>query len=262
MVKNKKAPARHKAEDDYLLTTKLFCGHCGAYMCGESGTSRTGVVHHYYKCVSVKKKRGSCRKKTVRKKWIEDLVTNSNMQMVMDDAAIEAIVSMMMDLQNRENTNLPLYEHQLQEVNAGIQNVLNAIQQGILTKSTKARLEELEAARDEIESHIACEKLVTPKVSAEFMTFWLHRFRKLDVTQLSHRKMLIDTFVNAIYLHDDKIVITFNYKEGVRTVTFDEAKEAIPEENGSDLDCFGAPFKKPENTAFSGFSYAQNRVTT
>ena len=148
---------------------------------------------------------------------------------------------MMMDLQNRENTNLPLYEHQLQEVNAGIQNLLNAIQQGILTKSTKTRLEELEAARDEIEGRIACEKLATPKISAEFMTFWLHRFRKLDVTQLSHRKMLIDTFVNAIYLHDDKIVITFNYKEGVRTVTLDEAKEAIPEESGSDLDCFGAP---------------------
>lgn len=45
---NKKAPARHKAEDDYLLTTKLFCGYCGAYMCGESGTSHTDIVHHYY----------------------------------------------------------------------------------------------------------------------------------------------------------------------------------------------------------------------
>ena len=242
MAKNKKAPARHKAEDDYLLTTKLFCGHCGAYMCGESGTSRTGVVHHYYKCVSVKKKRGSCRKKTVRKEWIEDLVINSTMQMVMDDAAIEAIVSMMMDMQNRENTNLPLYERQLQEVNAGIQNLLNAIQQGILTKSTKARLEELEAARDEIESRIACEKLATPKISAEFMTFWLHRFRKLDVTQLSHRKMLIDTFVNAIYLYDDKIVIGFNYKEGTKTITFDDVQKTLAEaENGSDLDCFGAP---------------------
>ena len=42
LAKNKKAPARHKAEDDYLLTTKLFCGYCGAYFCGESGTSRTG----------------------------------------------------------------------------------------------------------------------------------------------------------------------------------------------------------------------------
>ena len=51
---NKKAPARHKAEDDYLLTTKIFCGYCGAYLCGESGTGRNGV-HHYYKCVSVKK---------------------------------------------------------------------------------------------------------------------------------------------------------------------------------------------------------------
>ena len=55
LEKNKKAPARHKAEDDYLLTTKLFCGYCGAYLCGERGTSRTGDVHHYYKCVSVKK---------------------------------------------------------------------------------------------------------------------------------------------------------------------------------------------------------------
>ena len=34
MAKNKKAAARHKAEDDYLLTTKLFCGYCGANLCG------------------------------------------------------------------------------------------------------------------------------------------------------------------------------------------------------------------------------------
>ena len=38
--KNSRAPARHKAEDDYLLTTKLFCGMCGAMMFGECGTSR------------------------------------------------------------------------------------------------------------------------------------------------------------------------------------------------------------------------------
>ena len=49
IAKNKKAPARRKAEDDYLLTTKLFCGYCGALMFGESGTSRTGDVHRYYK---------------------------------------------------------------------------------------------------------------------------------------------------------------------------------------------------------------------
>lgn len=244
LAKNKKAPARHKAEDDYLLTTKLFCGYCGAYLCGESGTSRTGKVHHYYKCVSVKKKRTECHKRPVRKEWIEDLVVGETMKMVMDDKAIEAIVSMLMDLQERESTSLPLYEQQLQETKTGIQNLLNAIQQGVLTKSTKSRLEELEATQEDLELKIANEQLIRPKVSAEFMTFWLHRFRKLDVRQQSHRKMLIDAFINAIFLYDDKMVITFNYKEGTKTITFAELQEAISNKNGSDLDCLAAPKKR------------------
>ena len=242
--KNKRAPACGKADEEYLLTTKLFCGYCGAYLCGESGTSRTGKVHHYYKCVSVKKKRAECHKRSVRKEWIEDLVVGETMKMVMDDKTIEAIVSMLMDLQDRDNVNVPLYEQQLCEADTAISNLLNAIQQGILTRSTKARLEELENRRDELENRLACEKLAKPKVSAEFMTFWLHRFRKLDVRQQSHRKMLIDTFINAIFLYDDKMVITFNCKEGTKTITFAELQEAISNKNGSDLDCLAAPIDK------------------
>ena len=245
LAQNRKAPARHKAEDDYLLTTKLFCGYCGAYLCGESGKSRNGTVHHYYKCVSVKKKRTDCKKKPVRKQWLEDLVVNEVMKVVMDDQAIEAIVSMVMDLQDRENTSLPLYEQQLREAETGIQNLLNAIQQGILTKSTKSRLEELEAAKEDLEIKIANEKIAKPRISPEFVTFWLHKFRKLDVRQQSHRKMLIDAFVNAIYLYDDKLVLTFNYKDGTRTITLDDVKEAVKNNTGSDLDCLGAP-KPPQ----------------
>lgn len=242
MEMNKKAPARHKAEDDYLLTTKLFCGYCGAYLCGECGTSRSGKVYHYYKCISSKRKRAACKKKPVQKRWLEDMVINETMKMVMDDKAIEAIVSMVMDLQSRENTNIPLYEQQLREANVGIQNLLNAIQQGILTKSTKERLEGLEATKENLETKIASEKLAKPMVSAEFVTFWLHRFRKLDVQQQSHRKMLIDTFINAIFLYDDKMVITFNYKEGTTTITTDDLKTALTEgKNGSDMDSFASP---------------------
>ena len=39
------------------------------------------------------------------------------------------------------------------------------------------------------------------------------------------RQALVDTFINAIYLYDDKVLITFNYKEGTQTVTFGEATE-------------------------------------
>ena len=244
IAKNKKAPARRKAEDDYLLTTKLFCGYCGALMFGESGTSRTGEVHRYYnKCATAKKHKG-CKKKTVRKQWLEDLVVNQTMQLVKDDAAMESIIAKVMELQNKENTNIPLYEKQLRDAESGIQNMLNAIQAGILTSSTKERLEQLEETKRELEARIAEEKLAKPKVTEEFIRFWLRRFRKLDMSLKDQRQALVDTFINAIYLYDDKVLITFNYKEGTQTVTFGEATEVASEGNGSDLDCIPAPQKR------------------
>ena len=66
------------------------------------------------------------------------------------------------------------------------------------------------------------------------------RFRKLDMSLKDQRQALVDTFVNSIYLYDDKVLITFNYKEGTQTVTFGEASEVASEGNGSDLDCIPA----------------------
>ena len=256
IAKNKKAPARRKAEDDYLLTTKLFCGYCGALMFGESGTSRTGEVHRYYKCATAKKHKG-CKKKTVRKQWLEDLVVNQTMQLVKDDAAMESIIAKVMELQNKENTNIPLYEKQLRDAESGIQNMLNAIQAGILTSSTKERLEQLEETKRELEARIAEEKLAKPKVTEEFIRFWLLRFRKLDMSLKDQRQALVDTFINAIYLYDDKVLITFNYKEGTQTVTFGEATEVASEGNGSDLDCFTAPENAVKSRDFMAFLFCK-----
>ncbi len=254
IAKNRRAPARHKAEDDYLLTTKLFCGMCGAMMFGECGTSRNKVVHHYYKCANAKRTK-TCKKKTVRKEWLEDLVVNETMKMIRDDDCIQSIVDAVMTLQEQENTVLPLLEKQMKDIERGIENLLNAIQEGILTSSTKGRLEKLEAQQKELEIRIAEEKLAKPKVSADFVKFWLTNFRKLDPNVKSHRETLINTFVNAVYLYDEKVLITFNYKDGTKTITFDEiaAKDA-PEGNGSDLGCF-APPRTPVSNGYRSFCF-------
>ena len=263
MAKNRKAPARHKAEDDYLLTTKLFCGYCGAYLSGECGTSRTGVVHHYYKCVSVKKKRTDCHKKTVRKDWLKDMVVSATMKMLMNDATIDAIVSALMTLQDAENTALPLYEKQLREVKSSIDNLLNAIQQGIFTRSTKERLDELEASRDELENKIAVEKLAKPRITEEQLRFFLERFRKMDVTRKSQRKMLIDTFVNAIFLYDDKMVLTYNFHESTETITFGELQEVLPNGfRGSDMNLATEPRENSQVcTNLAAFLYISEQIS-
>ena len=252
--KNSRAPARHKAEDDYLLTTKLFCGMCGAMMFGECGTGRNKVVHHYYKCATAKRFK-TCKKKTVRKEWLEDLVIAETMKLIQDDAVIDAIVAEVMELQEQENTTLPLLEKQMREVENGIENMLNAIQAGVLTNSTKSRLEKLEAQQKELEVRIAEEKIARPRLSENQVCFWLTRFRKLDPNVKSHRETLINTFVNAVYLYDEKVLIAFNYKDGTKTISFNEiaAKDAS-EGNGSDLGCF-APPRTPVSNGYRSFCF-------
>lgn len=62
---NKKKPAAAKADEPYILTSKLFCGDCGEKMVGESGRGRTGIIR-YYRCLKAKRKRG-CKGKGIRK---------------------------------------------------------------------------------------------------------------------------------------------------------------------------------------------------
>ena len=233
--KNKRAPACGKADEEYLLTTKLFCGKCGALMFGESGTSATGRTYYYYKCANVKRRKG-CNKKTVQKDWLEDLVVRETMKLIQDDAVIDKIVQLVMDVQNQENTTIPLLEKQLREVNKKLDNLMKAIEDGLYTRTTKERLEALEIQKDELTAKIADEKLKKPSFNEEFIRFWLMKFRKFDISQKKQRKALIEIFVNAIFLYDYRMLITFNYKDGTQTVRFEDTLTAdSAEEKSSDL---------------------------
>ena len=223
--KNKRAPACGKADEEYLLTTKLLCGKCGALMFGESGTSATGRTYYYYKCANVKRRKG-CNKKTVQKEWLEDLVVRETMKLIQDDAMIDKIVQLVMDVQNQENTTIPLLEKQLREVNKKLDNLMKAIEDGLYTRTTKERLEALEIQKDELTVKIADEKMKKPSFNEDFIRFWLMKFRKFDVSQKKQRKALIEIFINAIFLYDDRMLLTFNYKDGTQTVRFEDTLTA------------------------------------
>mgnify|MGYP001071135800 FL=1 len=134
--KNKRAPATAKADVDYLLTTKLFCGLCERMMIGESGTSHTGDKHYYYKCAGAKRKLG-CKKKSVKKDFIERAAVILTVNRVLRDEEISRIADSILALQAGEDTTIPALKKQLADTERGIENMLNAIQQGVLTSSTK-----------------------------------------------------------------------------------------------------------------------------
>lgn len=230
MEKNRHAPAMSKAKEDYLLTTKLFCGKCERMMVGESGKSHTGVMHYYYKCGGAKHRQG-CDKKAVRKDWIERVVVRLTMQRVMDEEKINRLIDAILVMQEQEDTTTPALRSQLAETESAISNLLKAIEQGIFTPSTKQRLEELEAQKEEILINIQAAELQKPKLTREQMTAWFAQFRHGDPENQNFQKRLIDTFVNSVYVFDDKLVLTYNYQHGTQTISLEEIELAL----GSDL---------------------------
>ena len=151
---------------------------------------------------------------------------------------MEYITDLVMELQRRENVDLPRFKEQLDETEKAISNMLNAIQQGIFNKSTKERLDELEAQKDELELKIAQEETVYGRLTKTQVSYWLHRFRKLDTEQYEHRQQLVDTFLNAVYVYDDRVIIAFNGRDGTETLTLEEI-------GGSDLASPSVPNQKP-----------------
>lgn len=237
---NKKAPARAKADEDYLLTTKLFCGKCGRLMAGESGTNSRKVTYHYYKCSGAKRKLG-CNKKPLKKHWIERIAVLLTVQRVLHDEEINRIADALVSLQSQENTILPALRNQLRECETGITNMLNAIQMGIITAGTKERLENLEAQQREIANSIAQIELERPVYTKENIVAWINQFKGGNVDDAEYQKQIIDIFLNSIYVYDDKLVFTYNFKGGTQTISLAEVEAALC----SDLTCQPPPCKKP-----------------
>lgn len=235
---NHAARARNKANADYLLTTKLFCGHCGSNMVGECGTSRNGETHYYYKCTD-RKRSHSCTKHTERKEWIEEFVVRHTVNTVLTDDNIELIATKAAELMEKEfaeSSVLATLEQTKKDIDRRIKNMIDLMEQGIVTPSTRERLLELESQKSDLEQRIARETMKKPPLSKERILHWLYSFKGGNINDMEYRQRVIDTLVNSIYVYDNdggnsrKIVFTFNISGQNTSVV-----------NCSDIACFAPP---------------------
>lgn len=203
---------RHRDNGDYILTGKLFCGHCGAHMVGMSGTSKLGVPHFYYAC-QTRRNQKTCGKKNVRRDWLELMVAKLVQEQILKPDVMEWIADTLMAFMKKceEQTELTLYQNRLAEIKASIGNIMKAIEMGIITETTKDRLVELEKEKKEFEGKIAVEKASVSDITREDIMYWLTSFSEGDVNSKAFQKKLIDSFIVAVYLYDDKIKIVFDY---------------------------------------------------
>ncbi len=119
-----------------------------------------------------------------------------------------------MTLLNEDNEMVLALEAQLKDVRASIENIMKAIEKGIVTRTTKSRLEELESEEEKIVWNIKMEEGKKPKITKDFIIFTLNKFRNLDLKLEKNKERLIDGLVKAIFVYDDyiKVFLTFDDK--------------------------------------------------
>ena len=104
--------------------------------------------------------------------------------------------------------------------------MITAIESGVLLTSTKERLAKLEKQKQDLEIEIIEEQIKTPILTQEQILYALTLFRNLDISTREGKERLINGFVNSIYLFDDRIVITCNYKNNESVITLEEIEES------------------------------------
>ena len=186
----------------YILSAKLRCGKCNSLMCGESGTSITGKVYHYYKCSSVKRHLG-CDMKSVRQEDIEKEVLEYIVQNYLTNENMEIIVRQIMDINKKENAGILLLKKQYTCVKRNIRNIVDAIADGFYNDSVKDKLLKLEKEKADLEMQIEIEKEKVSKLTLteEQIRFWLSNI--LTLIPESKKSILVDTFVDEIVYFDD-----------------------------------------------------------
>lgn len=212
---NSSVRGRHQDGGDYLLTGKLKCAHCGSYMIGFSGTGKSSELHYYYGCQKRRRER-ACKKANVPREWIERVVVKAALDYVLRPDVMEWIADAVMEYQEREaaSAQLAALTAELEENQKATDNVMKAIEAGIITSTTKQRLLDLEAKAQDLKRAIELEKLSHVRLERDQVLFWLDRFRGGSLQSQEFRRKVIDAFVSVVYLSDDHLRIAFNYSGG------------------------------------------------
>lgn len=239
---NKRMPGKWKAKERYLLTTKLYCGKCQTMMVGDSSTNRHGTLYRYYKCAAAK--RHECDKAVVRKEEIEDAVIQKTMEFLSDEDDLKIIVDEIVRISNRDSSLVPALEARLNEVQTALSNIMKAVEKGIVSKTTQARLAELEEEEEKLKTDILREKFNGSGLTAAQVWYFLDKYRHLDMSEVKNRQKLIDHLVGRIILFDDrKVILAFHYKKEPVIFNLDDIIGVV-EGLDADVSCSGSPNNK------------------
>ena len=199
-----KVRSREKYERHYLLSGKVFCGHCGAKYRYQKWGKRLIMY-----CYSQQKS---------KPRYIKDPNCNNKRwdTFEVEDAVLEELFKMSLDLDLFKKTfNIATvnvkneYRARLEEITKQINNLLNNIASGIAVEETNNKINELEKEKETIE-----EKLIESDKREKDNKVSLNMIKNLKATwfdmDFDEQRRIIEHLIDKVIVNDNEINIYYN----------------------------------------------------
>lgn len=202
---NLKAPHRADSKIHYALSGKCVCAECQATLTGTHGTSKSGKKFAYYQCPN------KCIKPLPKDKY-ERLIIAEVVENALTDEVIDEIIDRIMEIQAEDSQSAEIrrLETQISDYKRRINNLLDAVENGLKMDSVALRIDDLEKKIATSSEELERQKLKKPTIPREFLRFWLGSFRSGDIQNKDFCRKIIQTFIAGIEVHADHSVVLLN----------------------------------------------------
>ena len=211
---NKRSPNAGKGKRKYALSGLIKCGECGGHI----------IVSHSYKngepaffrlyCLN-RKEHKNCNNPTRKMEIVENAVIEAIKNKILDRKTIKTLAEKACSLQEDNSLDkLKELQTELKNVQKSKNNIIAAIEQGIITPTTKDRLQELEHLESDLQVKIATEKKAENKnLTAPEIEKFLKKYCSGNMQDETFRFELTHTFVKEILLFKDRFEITLKLSD-------------------------------------------------
>ena len=199
-----KVRSREKYERHYLLSGKVYCGHCGAKYRYQKWGKRL-IMYCYSQQKSKPKyiKDPNCKNKRWDTFEVEDAVLEELFKMSLDiDLFKKTFNIATVNVKNELKTRL-------EEIKKQINNLLNFIASGIAVDETNKKITELEKEKEMIEEKLISsdQKEKDNKVSLDMITNLKATWFDMDFDE---QRRIIEHLIDKVVVNDNEINIYYN----------------------------------------------------
>lgn len=191
-------------------------------MTGISGTSQTEKKYYYYQCVANRREK-TCNKKLVQKDYIENLVITKAREFLTPEN-IDKIAAEVVALCEREynNDDLKRLQKLMKENEKATESLFKVLESGQIVDVIAERIAQKKKEHDALEQQIRLESVQHPMPTIRDIKFFLNQLRKGDINDPKYQQGFVDTFINKIYLYDDKMTVLCNAQDSHFNVDLDK----------------------------------------